>query len=102
MTEQELKESYDDNFGMISNLFLNYLKQTDASVRGAGDYTPFEIISLVTPQQFSVMLDILFDRMVKIGEFGEINVSFVQFTKIGNNKSGFDFFTFFFHSNLYF
>lgn len=75
LTEPELWKTFDDNFELISNLFLNYLRQTDATVKTAGDYEPFDIISLMTTDQFSIMLDILFEKLVKIGEFGEIQVS---------------------------
>lgn len=75
LTEQELWKSFDDHYEIISNLFSNYLKQTDATVIRANDYNHFDMISLLSTDQFSVLLDILFDKLVKIGEFGEINVS---------------------------
>lgn len=76
MTNEDLWKSFDDHYEVISNLFLSYLKQTDATVRKADDYNHFDMISLFTTDQFSVMLDILFEKFVKIGEFGEICVSF--------------------------
>lgn len=74
MTDPELWKAFDDNFEMITNVFENYLKQTDATVITSDDYEPFDIISLMTTDQFSIMLDILFEKLVKIGEFGDINV----------------------------
>lgn len=86
MTDQEIWKSFDDHFEMISNLFSSYLKQTDATVKLAGDYEPFDIISMLSTDQFSIMLDILFDKLVKIGEFGDIQVSLLHLTlKISNN-----------------
>lgn len=94
LTEDELWQSYDEHYDVISNLFLSYLKQTDATVQRAGDYNHFDVLSLLTTDQFSIMLDILFDKLVKIGEFGEINVSFgVLFSILilSNLKIDFDF-----------
>ncbi|XP_031630546.1 uncharacterized protein LOC116345382 [Contarinia nasturtii] len=72
ISDSELFKSFDDHNKMISDLFHDYLKQTDAKVRQFGDYNHFDMISLFTTDQFSTMLDILFDKFVKIGEFGEI------------------------------
>ncbi|XP_055317326.1 uncharacterized protein LOC129576367 [Sitodiplosis mosellana] len=72
LTDDELWKSFDDHYAVVSNLFLDYLKQTDATVRKSDDYNHIDMLSLVTTDQFSVMLDILFDKFVKIGEFGEI------------------------------
>lgn len=75
LTDEELWKSFDDHNELVSNLFLSYLKQTDAKIQKADDYSHFDMISLLTTDQFSVMLDILFEKFVKIGEFGEICVS---------------------------
>lgn len=75
ITDDDLWKSFDDHYEFLSEKFLSYLKQTDPTVEKAGDYNPFEMISLMSTDQFSVMLDVLFDKFVKIGEFGDISVS---------------------------
>lgn len=74
MTEAELWQSFDEHYEVVSSLFSNHLKQTDQIVQKAGDYNHFDMISLLTTDQFSIMLDILIEKLTKIGEFGEINV----------------------------
>lgn len=82
LTEPELWKSFNDNFEMISNLFLSYLKQTVSTVITSGEYEPFDIISLMTTDQFSIMLDILFDKLVKMGEFDELQVNWCYFLSL--------------------
>lgn len=87
LTDAELWKSFDDHFEMISTLFVNYLKQTNATVITSGDYEPFDIISLMTTDQFAVMLDILFDKLVKISEFGELQVSDLAYSAAQNKRA---------------
>lgn len=75
LTEAELTETFGEHQDMMLNLFNNFLKQTNDSIQKSDDYNHFDMISLLSTDQFSYMLDILFDRFVKIGEFSGISVS---------------------------
>lgn len=72
MPKEELLATFDCNSVMLSELFTNFLKQTDEVVNKAEDYNHMHIIWLITHEQFSVMVDILYEKFIPIGD---INVS---------------------------
>lgn len=79
LTDEDIWKSFDDNQNTILDLFHIYIMQTDPTVQKSNDYNNFDMISLVSTDQFSVMLDILFEKLVKIGEFGDISVRIYDF-----------------------
>lgn len=80
LTEEDIWKSFDDHQNTILDLFHIYIMQTDPTVQKSNDYNNFDMISLVSTDQFSVMLDILFEKLVKIGEFGDISVRIYDFS----------------------
>lgn len=79
LTDEDIWKSFEDHQNTILDLFHIYIMQTDPTVQKSNDYNNFDIISLVSTDQFSVMLDILFEKLVKIGEFGNISVRIHDF-----------------------
>lgn len=73
LTKEEIIQSYDEHSSFLANLFENYISETDATIHKATDYNNhFDIIqTLLTTDQFSIMLDILY---AKIG----LNVSLIR------------------------
>lgn len=82
LTEEEVKRGFSRSKGALSVLFKKNVRQEE--IQRAGDYIPIDIITLLTPPQFSKMLDILYDHFkgysneeVSVGS--ELNSNFKNF-----------------------
>lgn len=60
LTEDEVIAGFNRNRGTLRALFEQNVRQEE--IQRAGDYTPIDIITLLTHQQFSQMLDILYEK----------------------------------------
>lgn len=60
LTEREVIDEYNRYNVLLTTLFKQNVRQDE--IQRAGDYTPIDIITLLTHQQFSFMLDKLYDQ----------------------------------------
>lgn len=52
----------------LTQLFYDYLKQTDETVKKSGDYNPMDIMKMITHDQFGAMADLLYENFTAVGD----------------------------------
>lgn len=81
--------TFDGCSSHLTQLFNDYLKQTDETVNKVGDYNPMDIMKMITHEQFGAMADVLYEKFTPIGD---INVSILR-PRRSNKKQKFTFFS---------
>lgn len=72
MSMEDILNTFDNSRDRLTKLFNEYLKQTDEIVQKAGDYSPMDVMSMISHDQFGAMADVLYENYTPVGD---INVS---------------------------